>query len=66
MTISHSVGESPSGVSGSPLTTGTPAFGVIQPHWLDLRTPRTIAPRPAAESTAPPISSLVLRGVVAE
>ena len=59
--MSHSVGDSPSGVTGVPLISGTLALGVIQPHWLERRMPSTMDPRPTAESTAPPVSSLFLR-----
>ena len=44
---------------------GAAALGVIQPHWLDRRMPKTAVPRPAADSTAPPRSSLPLRPTVA-
>ncbi len=57
--ISHKVGDSPSG------DTGAAAFAVTHPHWLDFRTPNTAAPSPAADSTAPPRSSLLLRPTVA-
>ena len=46
-----SVSEKPNGV------TGESSFGLIQPHELDCRTPRTTRPRPALDSTLPTRSS---------
>ncbi len=57
--ISHKLGDRPSG------ETGAASFALTHPHWLVFRTPNTTAPRPAADSTAPPRSSLLLRPTVA-
>ena len=40
-------------VSESPNSDGAPSLGRNQPHVDDLRTPRTIRARPAAEIAAP-------------
>ena len=53
--ISQITGDKPSGVNGAD------AVGAIQPHWPERRMPNTTAPRPAADSTAPVMSSLPLR-----
>ena len=44
-------------VGDNPAHVGASALGWIQPHSLERRTPKTIIPRPSAESTAPTTSS---------
>ena len=48
--------ESPNGVIFVPLTVSAPV-GVISPHELLLRTPKTTRPRPRADSATPGMSS---------